>query len=193
MYMTGRTHDLAAFTAMAAIVATQPISTMTLATAIVAFSANMIGGLTPDIDQSTGTLWRRVRLGRLFGKLLSPIFGGHRHISHSLLGIVFFGVVSKLFLVLISNILIVDINIVWWSFMIGVVSHLIADSFTHSGVPWLFPIPIKFGIPPIRALRFHTGSMVEKGIVFPGLLLVNMWIFYVHHKAIIEFLRTNIK
>ena len=191
--MTGRTHDLVAFTALSAVVATQPIGSMTLATAFVAFTANMLGALAPDIDQSTGALWKKVRFGAILGKLLYPIFGGHRHISHSILGLVFFGVVSKLFLILISNVLIVDIEIVWWAFMLGVVSHLVSDTFTHSGVPWLFPIPVKLGIPPIKALRFHTGSFVEKGIVFPGLILTNMWIFYAYHKDIIEFLRTNIK
>ena len=127
------------------------------------------------------------------GKILYPIFGGHRHISHSILGLIFFGVVSKVLLLLIQNVLIVDIEIVWMSFMIGVVSHLIADTFTHSGVPWLFPLPINLGIPPIKALRFHTGSFVEKGIVFPGLILINMYIFYVYHKEIIEFLKHNIR
>lgn len=191
--MTGRTHDLTAFTAMAVLVATQPISTMTLATAFVAFSANMIGGLVPDIDQSTGTLWRRIRLGSFFGKLLSPILGGHRHISHSVLGIVLFGVLSKLFLLLTVDVLIVDGNVVWWAFMIGVVSHLVADSFTNSGVPWLFPIPIRIGIPPVKALRFHTGGIIEKGIVFPGLILLNMYIFYTFHQHIIDFLKHGVR
>lgn len=191
--MTGRTHDLTAFTALSFVVATQNIGTMTLATAFVAFTANMLGALAPDIDQSTGALWRKIRFGAILGKFLYPIFGGHRHISHSILGIVFFGVVSKVLLLLIQNVLIVDIEIVWISFMIGVVSHLIADTFTHSGVPWLFPLPINLGIPPIKALRFHTGSFVEKGIVFPGLILINMYIFYVYHKEIIEFLKHNIR
>lgn len=191
--MTGRTHDLVAFTAMAGVVATQPVEQMSLATAFVAFSANMIGGLAPDIDQSTGALWRRIRMGRFLGKVISPVFGGHRNISHSILGIFLFGVLSKLFLMLSANVLIVDSEIVWWAFMIGVVSHLVADSFTFSGVPWLFPLPVKFGIPPIKALRFHTGSFVEKGIVFPGLIILNLWIFYSYHKEIVEFLRNNIR
>ena len=191
--MTGRTHDLAAFTALTYFVATQPLGNMTLATAFVALSANMIGGLAPDIDQSTGVVWKKIRFGIVFGKLLSPIFGGHRHISHSVLGLVFFGVVSKFLLLLIHNVLIVDVDIVWWSFMIGVLSHLVTDTFTHSGVPWLFPIPVKLGIPPFAALRFHTGSLVEKGIVFPGLLLVNMYIFYTYHSHILDFLRHNIR
>ncbi len=191
--MTGRTHDLVAFTALGLIVATQPIEKMTLATAFVAFSANMVGGLAPDIDQSTGALWKRIRLGSFLGKLLSPVFGGHRHISHSILGIVFFGVISKLILLLISSVLIVDMDVVWWAFMIGVLSHLISDSFTHSGVPWLFPIPVNIGIPPVKALRFHTGSFIEKAIIFPGLILANMWIFYNYHEQFIYFLRNSIK
>lgn len=191
--MTGRTHDLAAFTAMTLVVATQHIPSMSLATAFVAFSANMVGGLAPDIDQSTGALWKKVRGGRFAAKLISPVFGGHRHISHSILGFVFFGVISKVFLTLISGILIVDMDVVWWSFMIGVVSHLIADTFTHDGVPYLFPIPLHFGIPPIKALRFHTGGFIEKAIVFPGFILLNMWIFYAYHGIIIEFLKNDIK
>lgn len=132
-------------------------------------------------------------LGTLFGKFISPLFGGHRFISHSILGIILFGVLSKLFLILISDVLLVDMNIVWWAFMIGVVSHLVTDTFTYEGVPWLFPIPLHIGVLPIKALRFHTGGIIEKGVVFPGLVLLNMWIFYSHHAQIIEFLRRGIK
>ncbi len=49
--MTGRTHDLAAFTTLSYFVATVPMHPISLGTAIVAFSANLVGGLTPDIDQ----------------------------------------------------------------------------------------------------------------------------------------------
>ncbi len=190
--MTGRTHDLAAFTALTITVAFFPLEKMTLATAFVAVGSNMLGGLAPDIDQSTGALWKKIRFGAILGKLLYPIFGGHRHISHSFLGLIFFGILAKFLLTLISNVLLVDINIVWWSFMIGVVSHLVTDTFTHSGVPWLFPIPTKFGIPPIKALRFHTGSFVEKGLVFPGLVLVNMYIVYSNYPRFLEFIREYI-
>jgi membrane-bound metal-dependent hydrolase YbcI (DUF457 family) len=127
------------------------------------------------------------------GKLVSSIFGGHRHISHSLLGIVLFEVLSKFFLMLISGVLLINMDIVWYSFMIGVLSHLIIDRFTHSGVPWLFPIPINIGMHPVKALRFHTGGVIEKEVVFPGLILLNMWIFYAYHKEIIDSLRHSIK
>lgn len=187
--MTGRTHDLAAFTAITYILATQQVPHITLATAFVAFSANMIGGLTPDIDQPTGALWHKMTLGTLFGKFIAPLFGGHRYISHSIVGLVLFGVLAKLFLMLISGVLIVDMNIVWISFMIGVLSHLVTDTFTHEGVPWLFPIPVKLGIPPIKVLRFHTGGIIEKGVVFPGLILLNLYLFYTYHNNIVNFLK----
>lgn len=191
--MTGRTHDLAAFTAITYLVATSTMPHMSLPTAFVAFSANMIGGLTPDIDQPTGALWHKMTLGTFLGKLVAPLFGGHRFISHSILGLVLFGVVSKLFLMLISGVLLVDMNVVWWAFMIGVVSHLVTDTFTHDGVPWLFPIPVRIGIPPIKALRFHTGGIIEKGIVFPGFILLNLYLFYAYHQHILEFFKNNLK
>ena len=43
--MTGRTHDLAAFTALGFIVLTQPLPQMTLATGLVAVLANLVGNL----------------------------------------------------------------------------------------------------------------------------------------------------
>ena len=84
--MTGRTHDLAAFTALGIFAATHPLPHMSLGTLLFAVSANLVGGLAPDIDQSTATLWRRLPAGSIWGKLLSPLFGGHRFISHSIIG-----------------------------------------------------------------------------------------------------------
>jgi len=73
--------------------------------------------------------------------------------------------------------------------MIAFVSHLVADTFTERGVPWLFPIPINFGIPPIKALRLPTGGFREKYIVFPGFLLLNAYIFYHHYNFYLDLLR----
>jgi membrane-bound metal-dependent hydrolase YbcI (DUF457 family) len=190
--MTGRTHDLAAFTTITILASAQALPHMSLATAFVAFSANMIGGLTPDMDQSTGALWHKVTLGTVIGKFVAPVFDGHRHISHSILGLIIFGILAKILLAIISGVLLVDMNIVWWSFMLGVLSHLIMDTFTHDGVPYFFPIPLHLGIPPIKVLRMHTGGIIEKGIVFPGLFLLNMYLFYAYHAQIINFLRHSI-
>ena len=191
--MTGRTHDLAAFTALTYVIATKDIASMTLATAFVAFSANMIGGLAPDIDQPTATLWRRIRAGSLLGRVIHPLLGGHRYISHSIIGIFLFGYVLSISLGHLGNILLVDMEVVWWSFMIGFISHLIMDIFTRDGLPLLFPIPFKFGIPPIRFLRIRTSGVVEKSFVFPMLLLVNIYFIYTYYGRFLDFFKNQLK
>lgn len=188
--MTGRTHDLGAFTALNIIVATQSLpSGMTLATALVAFGANFIGGLAPDLDQPTGELWNRLRGGSLISRLIAPILGGHRFISHSVLGVVLWGYGLQYILAIIHTVLLVDMGIVWWTFMIGYVSHLVLDMLTREGVPLLFPLPLRFGIPPFRAMRIKTGGLVEKSIVFPLLIAGNGFIFYSYYDKYIELLR----
>lgn len=191
--MTGRTHDLAAFTALTYTVATQPLNEMTFSTMLVAFGANMVGGLAPDIDQTTADLWHRIRGGSIIARVITPLLGGHRFISHSLLGIFLFGFVLDKILDAAGKVVLVNMDVVWWSFMIGFVSHLIADTFTRDGVPWLFPIPIKWGIPPFKALRIKTGGMVEKSIVFPLLILANFYIFYTYYGKFLEFIKQYIK
>lgn len=171
--MTGRTHDLAALSLLNVIVATSAVPSMSVATALVAVSACAIGGLAPDIDQPTAALWRRLPAGTFWGQLLSPLLGRHRFISHSIVGIFLFGYVSKFLLQLMSTFVLVDIDIVWYAFMIGFISHLLIDTITRDGVPWLFPIPWRFGFPPIRVLRIKSGGVIEKLIIFPGLVLLN--------------------
>lgn len=191
--MTGRTHDLAAFTALSYIVATQPLPAISLATGLVALSANFIGGLAPDIDQPTADLWHRLPAGSVIGHLLSPFLGGHRYISHSILGVFLFGFGLHYLLSVASHVLLVNMDIVWWAFMIGFLSHLVMDTFTREGVPWFFPLPIHFGIPPFRALRIKTGGFIEKGLLFPSLLVTNVVIYYVYHQSILHFLKYSIQ
>lgn len=190
--MTGRTHDLAAFTTLTYLVSTQPLITISLATVFVSIGANMIGGLAPDIDQPTGVLWRKIPAGTIFGKIAHPFLGAHRSISHSLLGMIIFGFLSSKILSYIHTFLLVNMGLVWFCFMLGVVSHLIADTFTKEGVPWLFPIPIRFGIPPIKQLRITTGKLIETSFIFPGLLILNGYLFYTHYSKFIDFLTHHI-
>lgn len=191
--MTGRTHDLAAFTALTYFVASSPLVEMSLGTALVAFTANMIGGLTPDIDQPTADLYHRIRGGNVVSRFISPLLGGHRFISHSILGIFLFGFIVDKILQSMSSVLLVDMNIVWGAFMIGFVSHLLMDTITRDGVPWLFPIPIRFGIPPFRFLRVKTGGIVEKSFIFPGLILLNVYIVYTNYSKFLDFVKHYIK
>ncbi len=191
--MTARTHDLAALTALGVIVLlSTSTETVTLSTLFTAFIANQIGGITPDIDQPTAPLWRNLPIGRVFGKMFGKLIGGHRFITHSLVGLVLFGFVSNMLLLALHPIMpSVDTTLVWQAFMVGMVSHLVMDSFTKEGVPWLLPIPIKFGFPPIKALRITTGKVGEK-FLFIAIVLVDGWYVTSHYGRILEIFHSRI-
>ena len=190
--MTGRTHDLAAFTLLLGVVALEPLHKMSLATVLVAFSANMIGGLAPDIDQSSASLYRKIRGGNIIAKLIDPLLGGHRFISHSIVGVLMFGFLARIILEMLGTFVLVDMEIVWWAFMIGFASHLLTDFFTHDGIPLLFPIPIHFGFPPFSFLRMKTGGVVEKSFVFPVLIFINIYLIYTHYGKLLDFVKNYI-
>lgn len=179
--MTARTHDLAAITTIGAVFILVPIGAITLSTFIVSVFANLIGGIAPDIDQPTAPLWRNLPVGKFFGKIFDKMLGGHRFISHSILGLALFGFLFHYLLAFLHPIMpTVNMGFVWWAFMIGMLSHLVMDTLTKEGVPWLLPIPVKFGLPPFKDWRITTGSWVETWVVFPLLLVLNA-IFYSHH------------
>jgi inner membrane protein len=191
--MTGRTHDLAAVTALGMVVLVHPVGNVSLATALVALLANQIGGLTPDIDQPTAPFWRNLPIGGLFGRVTDKLLGGHRFLTHSLAGAAAIGWLAHWLLVFLHPIMPrVDISLVWWAFMIGIASHLVMDTFTKEGVPWLLPIPYKFGIPPLKDLRVTTGRFVENLIIFPGLLALDAWLLASHYQAVHSFLRMHL-
>jgi inner membrane protein len=177
-YMTARTHDLAAFTTLNIVFIAYPEISLTVATLLVAVGANFIGGLAPDLDNSSTQLWKQFRGGPILAKILSPLLGGHRLISHSLLGFALAGLLARLILDAMQPFLIVDMQIVWSAFMIGYASHLFMDFITKEGLPLFFPIPWNFGFPPFKFMRFKTGSITEKGIVFPGLMLLTIYLIY---------------
>lgn len=191
--MTGRTHDLAAVTALGAAIVIAPPSSLTLATALVALLANLIGGIAPDIDDSTAPFWHNLPIMQIFGRFAGRLLGGHRFLTHSLLGVGLFGLAAKLLLEFLAPVMgHIDRDIVWWAFMIGIISHLIMDSFTKEGVPWLLPIPLKLGFPPLRALRLTTGKWVEASIIFPGLIILNGLICWLYYEPIVKFLQGGI-
>jgi len=191
--MTGRTHDLAAITALGAVVFFGPIPTFTLSTALVSVLANQIGGILPDIDQPTAPFWRNLPVGKFFGRIFDKLLGGHRFITHSILGLVLFGLLAKALLLALSPIMPhTDIEFVWRAFMIGMVSHLVMDSFTKEGVPWLLPIPIKFGLPPLKRMRITTGKFAEAAVIFPGIIALDVWFCASHYHVLLEFVQRHL-
>jgi len=191
--MTARTHDLAAITLLGVVYLLGPAPTVTLGTAIMAVLANLIGGITPDVDQPTAPFWRNLPIGGFFGRIFDRLLGGHRFLTHSIAGLVIFGFAVHWVLLFLRPILgTINIGLVWWAFMLGMLSHLIMDSFTKEGVPWLLPIPIKFGFPPLRRLRITTGKLGETWLVFPGLLAFNFLFYYAHYQQLLDILHRHI-
>jgi membrane-bound metal-dependent hydrolase YbcI (DUF457 family) len=86
----------------------------------------------------------------------------------------------------------VQIEYVWWAFMIGMVSHLIMDSFSKEGVPWLLPVPIKFGFPPIRHFRISTGKSIEKFVIIPILVFVLIYLCTTYYPDLVNLFRKEV-
>ncbi|HSX06569.1 MAG TPA: metal-dependent hydrolase [Candidatus Saccharimonadia bacterium] len=188
--MTARTHDVAAATALAIAVLVYAPESLRLSTLLISLLANQLGGIAPDIDQPTAPLWRNLPEGHFVGKVFGKLLGGHRFISHSLVGLALFAYLSKLLLHFVHPIMPhVDVRLVWWAFVIGYVSHLAMDSLTKEGVPWLLPIPYKFGIPPLRKLRITTGKVFEVFVVLPTLVAIDAWLFASHYNQFVGLLR----
>ncbi len=184
--MTGRTHDMAALTALNIVFVSLPLMQMSLATAAAAFFANFIGGLFPDIDQPTSDLWDNFRGGELISKYICKLLGGHRHFSHSIVGVICIGALSAFTLQKLSSIVLIDMQIVWLSFMVGVVSHILADMPTKEGVPLFWPMMFKVGIPPFRFMRIRSGFFVEKLLIFPGLIALNAYLLYANYSKYVD-------
>ena len=194
--MKARTHDAAAVVGLigvTAIVAPQ-LPQLTLATVAVALLANQLGGIAPDIDQPTAPFWRNLPIGGVVGRMIAKMLGGHRFLTHSIIGVLLVGWILHLLLTVLHPIIpSVQIDIVWWAFMIGMVSHLIMDSFTKEGVPWLLPVPVKFGIPPVKRLRVTTGKWVEEWIVFPLVVVLGLLLLFVSYQQLYDIVRHVIR
>ena len=188
--MTARTHDLAAATALAVAILVYTPADLRLSTLLVALLANQLGGIAPDIDQPTAPFWRNLPATHYIGKLFGKLLGGHRFISHSLIGFALFSWLANLLLHFLHPIMPhVDIQLVWYAFMIGYLSHLVMDSLTKEGVPWLLPIPFKFGFPPLRRFRITTGKFMETGVLLPLLVLIAVWLFASHYNQFMALLQ----
>ncbi|HET7320505.1 MAG TPA: metal-dependent hydrolase, partial [Candidatus Saccharimonadales bacterium] len=104
------------------------------------------------------------------------------------IGVALFGFLAHALLGFLNPLMAhVNNGYVWWAFMIGMLSHLAMDTLTKEGVPWLLPIPIKFGIPPLRKFRITTGKLVETCLVFPLLLAFDIWLIHLHYPGIVGY------
>lgn len=157
--------------------------------AIIIFST-VIGSSAPDLDTPSGELWDKVPAGSVISHLVRPVFiGGHRHLSHSFLGFGLFALLFwalerwlGLFLPIIHN-----SHFMILAFSIGYFSHLLADSFTEAGVPLLFPLEYRFGIPPdpLGKVRIKTGKWFENLVIYPFVNLALIYIVFLYLRRFI--------
>lgn len=190
-WVTARTHDLFAATAGLIAIVWTPLPQVTLGTAVVAAGALFLGGMAPDLDEPGAQFWQRIPTGAgtIIGKVVAPIFGSHRFVSHSLAGLYVLRWVVEKLLAWSSGFLLVDQMIVINAFVLGMVSHLVADGLTREGVPLLWPLPFKFGIPPFKRLRMSTGGWMER-TVFVSLVAFNIWLIRNNYHAVLDFTRS---
>lgn len=184
--MLSKTHDAIAFASLLSATVYIAPADLKIATIIVALIANIVGATLPDLDQAGNRLWDLLPGGNLVGKTLRHLFLGHRTLSHSLLGLFLvwkacFWLIPRLF-----NSTFLNPVIIIYSLLIGYISHLIADALTEEGIPLLFPLKLKFGFPPLRALRLKTGHWVEKFIVFPTVVIYTLWLAATHWLQLIK-------
>jgi inner membrane protein len=173
--MTQRTHDLAGVALVSYWFLSHPQS-MNWETILGIGVATLLGAAVPDIDNVSSPAWRH-KLMPWEGKASREFLEGHRNLSHSVLGLGLFYFVLKLLLTVI-HIPNLDLIPVTTAFLLGMLSHLLTDSLTEQGVPWLYPVPWKMGFPPIKKVRIKTGKWFEKLVVMPLLLVLTVWIYY---------------
>lgn len=188
--MTHLTHQLAGLVAAVWVLTIFPVQAGFF-TAILAIVFVMAGTLTPDLDQPTANLWRKMIGARSLGKIFQSFSGGHRHLTHSLVGIAAIALLSRWF---INNGITEQFQasaiMIWWGYLVGYVSHPIMDTLTDVGVPWFWPLHPHLKVPPgPEEMRVTTGSWVELALVRGGLVVVGFLLISSHWQVVLNFFK----
>jgi len=118
-----------------ALAVTLPVMIITNTLEISAIAAVSLGCLAPDIDEPRSWIGRRTRglsdfIGRMFG---------HRGMTHSIIGLA----VATLFVgIPVLHFEFPHMPLIY--FALGYFLHLLSDSFSKSGIPWLWPLKKRF-------------------------------------------------
>ncbi|MGB9886296.1 MAG: metal-dependent hydrolase [Moorellales bacterium] len=112
--------------------------------------------LLPDVDHP-GSAAGRMAPG--VSHVLRLGFG-HRGFLHSLLG----AACTTWAICRLAALL--GLAVPWQPLFAGYLVHLVLDTFTPGGVPWLWPLGVRVSVPLVR-----TGSILERAVVVPVVLL----------------------
>lgn len=170
--MTGKTHRIFGLTCGVGyyLASVQPqYSPATFGAVIV---GSYLGALLPDIDQPMADIWDSLPFGHTIGKIPGAIIK-HRHLSHSLLGLVVFNFLIFLILRTFPSYWGINTTLVLVSTIIAYASHLLADAFTVEGIPILYPWHRNFGLPPkpLDGIRIESGQWFENLVLFPAVTI----------------------
>lgn len=179
--MTDKTHQIIGFTVATATVLTlEPSVHFTWPILGSLAIGSLVGSFAPDIDQPTGQLWDDIPLGGIFGRLTSYTLGGHRNLSHSILGLALFYLLVSWLIDYVPAVDWLSPHYLFIGAIIGFMAHLAADSITVMGIPILWPFGGNMGFPPrpFHGARIVTGKWFENLVILPGtfvLLVLLIW------------------
>lgn len=139
-----------------------------------------IGALAPDIDspkslitKSLGPITKLLSIIVMkIGAIGDPSTGymrGHRRLTHSLIGFLI-AMIPFVLGVALWHLL----PWVMYAFMVGWISHVLADMTTIWGCPLLWPRDKRYGL---HALR--TGSLWETHVIRPGAFFLNLVLLFI--------------
>jgi inner membrane protein len=170
----------------------------TVAIKVIYYAFAAVGAISPDIDNARSTIGKRAGF---VSKGIQHL-AGHRTLFHSILGMGLVGMFIWLTQYVLGLTLLrlglpgtayalaaglqpglnlaSGVGIAFVAFLIGYFLHLVADSLTVGGVPWLWPNHTRFGFPPGRKWRFKSGSRMEPVVVVTVAVLVIVGVF-THH------------
>ena len=180
--MLARTHQIIGITAGVGYYLAVAEPTYGPATFAAVIIASSIGSLLPDLDQPTAKIWDSIPyIGHSVGKASAPFFK-HRSFLHSILGMLIFGWLVSRLLQTFPEYWGISIYPVFICFIIGYITHLIADMFTVEGIPLLFPWQRMIGLPPkpFEGARIMTGKWFENLVLFPIINIMLMIIIITH-------------
>lgn len=166
--MTGKTHQVLGLTAGIGYFLAVSSSEYNPATFGAVLVGSHLSSLMPDLDRSTADFWNSLPYGKTAGRIIDPLIK-HRHVSHSLAGLLVFGIAVWRLAALFPDYWNIDRSIFTLTCVLAYASHIIADLLTVNGVPLLFPYKKMFGFPPkpFENFRMMTGKWFENIVVFP--------------------------
>lgn len=182
--MTGKTHQIAGITLGLGYLLFQAEPAYQPATLALVLVGSSLAALLPDIDQPASAIWEKIPVvGHIAGHVTREVTFGHRNLTHSLLGVFLIGLLLRWLLLMFPSSWGINIDIVFMSMMLSYGVHLLADTFTVQGVPWLWPWQRNFGLPPkpFQGIRIETSHWFENIVLFPILnviliiLIVTNW------------------